>query len=418
MYKRQVLIVGVFKINNLYSTDREFTISREFLLVLNCILYPSVIIASAIFLFQFKFFSRFVFGLNFIGLVFFLGGWRIIKRVILRRLIAKGYGSFNVLIVGAGRIGKLLYQALKDRAFLGLKPVGFIDDFKTSSNDLPIPILGKVIDVEKICKKYFIDEIFITIPSERKVFSEILKVAKRLHVGIRVIPDSFQDTDILVRSSNIGPLPVLTYKEKKLPPSGIVLKQTFDFLFALIGIIFLSPLFLIIGILVKLESSGRVFFKQARMGEKGKIFYVYKFRSMREDADKIKSLLIDRNEVKGGGIFKIKNDPRVTKVGRFIRKYSLDELPQIFNVLFGEMSFVGPRPFPVEESKKLDYNHMPRLNIKPGITGLPQIRGRSDLSFYKWMRWDLWYINNWSFWLDLWILWKTIPAVIKGKGAY
>ncbi len=136
------------------------------------------------------------------------------------------------------------------------------------------------------------------------------------------------------------------------------------------------------------------------------------------DPVRSRKLLLKKNEVKDGVIFKIRNDPRITRIGRLLRRYSLDELPQLLNVLFGDMSLVGPRPFSVEESAKFDYNHMPRLNIKPGITGLSQIKGRSNLLFRRWIKWDLWYINNWSFWLDLYILWQTIPAVLRGKGAY
>jgi len=139
---------------------------------------------------------------------------------------------------------------------------------------------------------------------------------------------------------------------------------------------------------------------------------------MIKEADELKSNLMDKNESRGNIIFKIRQDPRITNIGRFLRRYSLDELPQIFNVLKGDMSFIGPRPFPVEESQKLESNHMERLIIRPGITGLAQIRGRSDLSFYRWAKWDLWYINNWSLMLDLKILWWTGPVVLRGRGAY
>ena len=139
---------------------------------------------------------------------------------------------------------------------------------------------------------------------------------------------------------------------------------------------------------------------------------------MVDDAEKKKEQLLQKNEIRDGVIFKIKKDPRITRVGRFLRRYSFDELPQLFNVLRGDMSLVGPRPFPIDESARFKYRHMPRLNMRPGITGLPQVKGRSELSFHQWVKWDLWYIHNWSFRLDLQILLWTIPAVLKGKGAY
>jgi lipopolysaccharide/colanic/teichoic acid biosynthesis glycosyltransferase len=138
---------------------------------------------------------------------------------------------------------------------------------------------------------------------------------------------------------------------------------------------------------------------------------------MIKDADSRKESLMNRSEVEGP-IFKIRNDPRLTRMGRFLRKFSFDELPQLINVLKGDMSLVGPRPFPVEESSKVEYRHIPRLNIRPGITGLAQVKGRSDLKFNNWMRWDIWYVENWSLGLDLKILLWTIPAVLNGKGAY
>ncbi|MFA5276429.1 MAG: sugar transferase, partial [Candidatus Omnitrophota bacterium] len=168
---------------------------------------------------------------------------------------------------------------------------------------------------------------------------------------------------------------------------------------------------------VKLTNPGPVFFVSKRSGKKGMAFDMYKFRSMVKDAEKQRDALSDKSEVKGP-IFKIKQDPRLTRIGKILRKYSLDELPQLFNILKGDMSLVGPRPFPVAESNKIEYQHIPRLNIRPGVTGLAQVKGRSNLKFNQWMRWDIWYMENWSFGLDIRILLWTIPAVFKGKGAY
>jgi len=380
-------------------------------------LYPSTIIVALIFFIKLHFFSRLVFGWSFVILNVLLIGWRILKRIAIRYLLSKGYNNLNVLIIGAGRVGKILYETIKEYSFLGLRVVGFIDDFKKSSES-GIPILGKTSDLEEVCKKYFIDELFITIPSERKVVSQIIDTAKYMRIAIRIIPEHFEEPFSLVRAGNIGPIPILTYKERIPHPAEFVLKSFLDFIISFILVILLSPLFFIISILIKLDSPGSVFYIQKRMGKRGKIFNFYKFRSMVKYADKLKGVLLDKNEVKGGVIFKIKDDPRVTRMGRILRKYSLDELPQLFNVLFGDMSLVGPRPFPLDESEKINYNYISRLNIKPGITGLAQIRGRSELSFQRWVKWDLWYIDNWSLGLDLMILLWTIPAVLKRKGAY
>jgi lipopolysaccharide/colanic/teichoic acid biosynthesis glycosyltransferase len=198
----------------------------------------------------------------------------------------------------------------------------------------------------------------------------------------------------------------------------LALKRFLDLFVSLAILFFLSPIFAIIGFLIKIDSTGPVFYAQKRMGERGRIFKFYKFRSMAINSEQIKSNLLAKNEVKDGIIFKIREDPRITTVGRILRRYSIDELPQLINVIKGEMSLVGPRPFPVDESNKIGYRHIPRLNIKPGVTGLAQIKGRSDLTFKQWMRWDNWYLNNWSLGFDIKILFWTIPAILKGRGAY
>jgi exopolysaccharide biosynthesis polyprenyl glycosylphosphotransferase len=194
-------------------------------------------------------------------------------------------------------------------------------------------------------------------------------------------------------------------------------KRFFDLIFSFLGCLVLLPVFLVIGILILLDSRGPVFYCSNRYGRNGRMFPMIKFRSMVIDADAKLKELKSRNEV-DGPIFKIKNDPRITRMGRWLRKYSLDELPQVINVLVGHMSLVGPRPLPIDQVEKEDFNQLKRLEVRPGITGLWQIRGRSDVSFKRLVRWDMWYINNWSFWLDLKILLRTIPVVIHGKGAY
>lgn len=198
----------------------------------------------------------------------------------------------------------------------------------------------------------------------------------------------------------------------------LLLKRILDQVIGLACLVAFFPLFVIISVLIKLDSRGPVLYVQKRVGVKGKIFDCYKFRSMINAADALKKQLLPMNEVKDGGIFKIKNDPRITRIGKFIRKHSLDELPQLFNVVKGDMSLVGPRPPTQEEVVKYTHHQMQRLSIRPGMTGLSQIKGRNSFVFRRWVKWDLWYINNWSLGLDLQILWWTIAAVIKGRGGY
>jgi exopolysaccharide biosynthesis polyprenyl glycosylphosphotransferase len=195
-------------------------------------------------------------------------------------------------------------------------------------------------------------------------------------------------------------------------------KRTVDILVSALALILLAPLMVLIALLIRLESPGPVFFRQIRLGRYGKPFIMYKFRSMRCNAQELQPLLMHMNE-KQGGAFKIRHDPRMTRIGRFLRKYSLDELPQLFNVLKGDLSLVGPRAMaPYDVNRFDDLSYYRRFAVPQGCTGLWQVSGRSNLTFEEWMRLDLYYVDNISFWLDIKILLKTIPAILKGDGAY
>lgn len=427
----------IFLLNNyhLYSTDRSLTIPKETGRAIKCVVFASVLAAVAIFLLQMKFFSRLVFGWAAVLLVINLSFWRAIKRILIRYRITKGHYNINVLIVGAGRAGYTLAEEIKNNPYLGLKVIGFLDDAKF----VMVPsynILGKISELERIVQQQFVDEIYVTIPSERKKVSEVLTQAKKLKKTVRVLADNFTLLSTIepegknrvplsaftfpfkqMRLDHIGFIPLISYIDADLHGTERFIKRFLDVLVAGMGLILPAPLFALIVFLIKLDSPGPVFYKSLRCGKKGKLFNFYKFRSMVKGADNYKEVLRHKSEVKGP-VFKIKNDPRITRLGQFLRRYSLDELPQLINVLKGDMSLVGPRPPTPDEVTKYDTWQMRRLEVKPGITCLWQVRGRSDLGFYKWVKWDLWYIDNWSFGLDLKILLWTIPAVLKRKGAY
>jgi len=412
-----ILIIITLIRKGFYATDRSLSIPKEISRVSISLLYVTIFVAGLIFFTKYKFFSRQIFFGNFILLCILLAGWRVLKRLILRKLISQGFKNVNILIIGAGNIGKTIAVEIHKNPHWGFKISGFLDDSKTEAIG-NLPILGTLNNFIAVAKKYFIDEVIISIPSERRVVSGLIKQAQKMNLGLRIIPDSFEEPLPAVEITHLGLIPLITYKERRHHPAEFVLKRSFDVLASLVLLILLLPLFVIISILIKLNSEGPVFYIRKRSGFKGKIFNFYKFRSMRQDADKLKADLLAKNESQGDLIFKMKKDPRVTPVGGFLRRWSLDELPQILNVLKGDMSLVGPRPFPVEESERFRHEHLQRLTVRPGITGLAQIRGRSDLSAYRWIKWDLWYVNNWSFRLDFLILWWTMPVVLKGKGAY
>jgi exopolysaccharide biosynthesis polyprenyl glycosylphosphotransferase len=332
-------------------------------------------------------------------------------------LVSRGYNNFNALIVGAGKVGLALAQEIKKRPGLGIKIIGFLDDAKVSSPDHPdIKILGKISNFFEIVRREFVNKIFITIHHDSNVFLRLLGQAREMGVAVRVIPHGFDLTTGEFFKYNIGFIPILEYAEEQDFRRHFG-KRFFDFMISLLSFVILLPLLVAIGLILKIDSRGPILYKSKRYGCNGRMFNMYKFRSMTKDADKMIDQLRHQNEV-DGPIFKIRGDPRITRVGAFLRRYSLDELPQLINVLRGDMSLVGPRPLPVDQIHKEDLRQLKRLEVRPGITGLWQIRGRSDISFARLVKWDIWYINNWSFWLDLNILFQTIPVVWKGKGAY
>lgn len=406
-----------FKKYSLFTTERSLSIPKEVFRVFSGVFLSGLLMNAIIFFLQYKFFSRGIFIKNCLFLFLFLSLWRTIKRLILRCLISKGFHNINVILIGANLAAKAFLEETKKMPWAGFKVIGILDNGNTA--EIPgVQILGKEKDFFNVAKRYFIDEAIICGTPKIDTLREFIDKSKNLKVGIRVIPENFLEPVPITNISYLGIIPIITYKENNHQPLNIMIKSLFDLLISLILLTTLSPIFIIIAILIKLGSKGPIFYIQRRVGLRGKTFNFYKFRSMVENADKLKTSLLDKNEVKDGVIFKMKVDPRITKIGRYLRKYSLDELPQLFNVLRGDMSLVGPRP-PTEDEVMIYKDHyMQRLSVKPGITGLAQIKGRSDLSFYNWVRWDSWYINNWSFGLDLKILWLTLPAVIKGRGAY
>jgi len=412
-----VMVVLFNHLHGLYQTRREIYEPLEIWEVFKSVLLSSLVTIVVIYGVKLEGFPRTVMTLTTIFMVASFSAWRVIKRYFVRYLVSRGYNNFNVLIIGAGKIGKALSEEIAKRPDLGLKIVGFLDDFKVSENkDFDPRVLGRIADFVSIARKEFIDKIFITIHHDNSAFLRLLEEAQQIGVAVRVVPQGFELTSGDFTKYNIGFIPILEYGDnlKIRKQAG---KRLFDFVVSCVALIFLLPVFILIALLIRIDSPGPVFYYSRRYGRGGKIFKMFKFRSMVSNAEGLLEQLKDKNEV-DGPIFKIKNDPRVTRMGRFLRKYSLDELPQLFNVFAGEMSLVGPRPLPISQIEKEDLRQLKRLEIRPGITGLWQVRGRSDISFEKLVKWDIWYINNWSFWLDINILFQTVPVVLKGRGAY
>lgn len=404
-----------FKVLSLKG-DISVGLFEEIVRCIKAISYSVLITIGIAFVFKLTNYSRFI-VLAFWGSSIMLSiGLRSLKRLLMVSLAKKGLLVKNVIIMGAGKVGTLISEELANKPSLGYQIIGFIDDEK-KGNIASSYVLGKCKDIEKIIKRYPVDEIIITIPTERELINNFLNDFRKYDITIKIVPELFNLVSKTVHVESINSIPYITLIKTPMRGIAYVMKRSLDFILSSLSIIALLPLFLFVAVLIKSDSKGSIIFKQKRVGRNGKFFYMYKFRSMVEKANDMRYKLKEQNEM-DGTVFKMSNDPRVTRVGRFIRKYSIDELPQLINVLMGDMSLIGPRPPLPLEVEQYTGLHWRRLEVVPGITGLWQVSGRSELSFDQWVNLDIYYIENWSLLLDIKILLKTIPVVIKGEGAY
>jgi exopolysaccharide biosynthesis polyprenyl glycosylphosphotransferase len=360
--------------------------------------------------------------LSFLGFSFLLcGGLRFVLRCILRALRRRGRYLKTLLIVGGGARSEQFARLVSERQDLGYRLLGFVDgDLSYCKRDLSgAKWLGGFEALPQIIDREVIDDVAIALPI-KSYYAEIENVICLLEeqgIGVHLLSDFFPHRLSRCQSLEFEGAPLLFFHSA--PPFSwkTEVKRMIDFVGALSLLILLAPLFVLISILIKLDSPGAIFFVQERMGFNKRRFQMIKFRTMDVNAEARLKEIEHLNE-KSGPIFKIKNDPRVTRIGRFLRKSSLDELPQLINVLFGDMSLVGPRPLSIRDALGLEESWQKRrFSVRPGLTCLWQISGRSNLSFEQWMKLDLEYIDHWSLLLDWWILLKTVPAVLTSRGA-
>jgi exopolysaccharide biosynthesis polyprenyl glycosylphosphotransferase len=340
-----------------------------------------------------------------------LSGWRYFKRRLVLHRAVKGIGVSRVLIVGAGRMGRALGNWLGENRQLGYLVCGFLDS-KPSSDPR---VLGMIGDLRRVTRTQFVDELFVTLPAETELVKKIVLEAHELRLGLKLFPDLYDGLGWCAPLHMIGGFPVMDLQWQPIPTVGRAAKRALDIAIAAVALILTMPILALAAILIRLDSPGSVLYVADRIGLKGRIFRCYKLRTMVVNADEQKEKLRSANE-RQGPFFKIENDPRITRVGRWLRKASLDELPQLLNVLRGDMSLVGPRPHPVDDCVRYSIEHLRRLDVTPGLTGLWQVTARCDPSFETNLALDLEYIENWSLGLDLKILVKTIPVVLRADG--
>jgi exopolysaccharide biosynthesis polyprenyl glycosylphosphotransferase len=350
----------------------------------------------------------------------------IISRFLLRSWFTDSRSSRGglrrVVIVGCGPRGAAFGKKIRNRPDFGYLLLGYVDEMPPPEHPLhggAEKILGTPEELRDIVEKNDVDEVVITLPiaSRYQTIAEIITVCEELAVDVLMPSDFFQSRMVNVAVDDSRAWPAMEIRNQLPSVGGAFVKRTIDIVVSVLALIVLSPLFVFIALAIKLNSKGPVLFRQDRVGLKRRVFKMHKFRTMFVDAEESIKELENLNEVDGAA-FKMTNDPRVTGVGKTLRKLSLDELPQFLDVLRGNMSLVGPRPLPIRDVERFDALWQKRrFSVKPGLTCLWQVNGRHDIEFEHWMELDLQYVDNWSLSMDFDILLKTIPAVLRGNGA-
>ena len=365
---------------------------------------------------QFLFFSRFIFGVAWIlGLLFLIFG-RMGVRALRNFAGSRGIGRSKIVLLGTGDIAKNVLPVLQKNSQLEI--LGVLSEKKIVAKKWEtVKVLGSFADLEKVLTQSRPDEIFLAHHSESENQTpKLAKIAHTNHVRFHVFPDEIGLDLAAVSISTFGAFPIITLLANKIEGWGLVVKSLVDYAVAATAIVILSPLFLFLAFRIK-KDGGPVFYTSERIGKNGKPFPCIKFRSMVVDAEQKKTTLLEQNQRAGGVLFKIQNDPRITPFGAFLRKWSLDELPNLLNVLRGEMSLIGPRPHLPAEVQKYSKEDRRVLAVKPGITGFAQINGRSSLSFREEMGFEIFYLKNWNLWLDAIIFFKTLFLICKRENA-
>lgn len=415
------LLVLVFAFFGLYKLKNTENSLREGKHVAKHSVVWILVVLTYFFLTRKVFFSRLVLIYGFLATVILVILARLILRQIEKKLLQANIGRRNVLLLGSNKIADRIGNALKKDPHYNL--VGYLSE--RSREIAGLKSRGTLKDLDKVVKKYAIETVILTDQNLSEVQDhQILDYCQQNHIEYRFVPEILEMERSNIEIEPLAGFPLIHLKPTPLDGWGRILKRSFDVLGSGLGLLILSPVFLTIGIGIKKDSPGPIFFSKLedgkpalRVGQNGAPFQFFKFRTMRHNTHHLRyTELADKNHRKGP-LVKIKNDPRVTPFGNFLRRTSLDELPNLWNVLKGDMSLVGPRPHLPEEVEKYEAKHHFLLTVKPGITGLGQISGRSDLDFEEEVRLDSYYIKHWSLWMDLKILIKTIWVVLKGKAA-
>lgn len=407
----------------LYDLERLFWGSGEFSRVMQALALGVVAFILATYALHMPGLSRAWTILSFALSVILVSLGRGCVRLVLRVLRRRGVFLRRTLVVGSNAEAVQLVRLLKSARETGLVPVGCLASSHTERLDLnycgsEVPCIGEASELATVVRENAIDTVIIASSAfDHEIVSRMIGELKGIDITTHVSSGLFEILTRRVLVRELAGVPLITVKAVSLSRGNLATKRAFDVLVSGMGVLVGLPVWVLIALAIKLESRGPVFYRQARIGQNGVTFDMFKFRSMSNDAETRLEHLMHHNEATGP-LFKMKDDPRVTRVGRWMRKYSIDEFPQLLNVVLGEMSLVGPRPpLPGETQQYTDY-HWRRMEVPPGMTGLWQVSGRSSLTFEEMVRLDLYYVENWSVGFDTSLILRTIPAVMFARGAY
>jgi exopolysaccharide biosynthesis polyprenyl glycosylphosphotransferase len=410
-----LLWTAVFLLGSVYSPRRTYKVVDELQAVTLSSAFAGVLFAGLLFL-TVRDFSRYLFVLFLVINYSLHISWRLVARLIFK-IHESPSARHRVLIVGTGEASRQVSQMLREFAWTGLQLVGYVGNSDQAAVD-HLPVLGGLKEVRRVVERERIDDVIVALPrpsAER--INQMVLALQDLPVQIRVVPDYYSLALYRATVDDFGGLPMINLRDPALNPMERLVKRLFDLVIGSALTLIALPLMAATALVIRLDSPGPILFRQKRVGENGKLFVMYKFRSMVAGAWRLQSEINEINE-DGQLIHKKEDDPRVTRIGRFIRRTSLDELPQLFNVLKGDMSLVGPRPELPWLVERYEPWQRKRFAVPQGITGWWQVNGRADKPLHLHSEDDLYYIQNYSLWIDIYILLKTVWVVLRGRGAY
>lgn len=432
LYFRFSFLVGIIGFAMLYSSGmyrlRQLSFGIEdFFSLFKAVTFSAMIIMAMNFIlrgyitgYDVETYSRLIIVIAWLLSLLLLTCWRMSTALLFKVLRRQGKGLKNVIIVGTDDIARGFCRAIKGNVDIEYRPIGFIYNGTMPEHNQfeGFPVLGGVDDLPKVIRGHIVNEVILTsMEMDNEKVAQLVKICERFDIQFSMIPGFFEILTRQMTVQEVADVPIFQLEERIFQRWGRLVKRGIDVVFSSIIILLCGPFWLLVAIAIRIESQGPIFFKHERVGKGEKVFAMFKFRSMYDDAEARRRELEELYK-SDDALLRVVEDKRVTVFGRFLRRYSIDELPQLINVIRGEMSLVGPRPHMPSEVARYKEWHRRKFDVLPGMTGLTQVSGRKDLSLDEMVRRDIYYIENWSPLLDLQILLRTIPAVLTGKGAY